>query len=121
VNVTSAPGSATYGEMLDACLVVTGADARLTWVPDDLLTAYGVEPWTELPLWAPETDDFAHVWDVDSTRAREAGLRTRPLDETVADTWTALQDEDLVARRPGMPGHGIDPTKERVVLEAAAG
>jgi len=118
VNVTSPPGSSTYGEMLRTCVDVTGSDARLVWVDDDVLTAHGVEPWTELPLWAPETAEYAGIWAAAAERARAAGLRPRPLAATVADTWAALQSEELPAAPGALPPHGIDPAKERAVLDA---
>lgn len=119
VNVTSEPGSATYGEMLAACVEATGSDARLTWVPDEVLLRQGVQPWSELPIWAPETADWAGVWDASVDRARAAGLRCRPLADTVADTWAVLQRENPVPPRDGLPPHGIDPEKERAILAAA--
>jgi len=33
------------------------SDARLTWIDDADLLAFGIQPWTELPLWIPESDE----------------------------------------------------------------
>ncbi len=41
--------------------------------------------------WAAWT--YAGAWDVDSTGARAAGLVTRPLWETVSDTWDWLNSD----------------------------
>ena len=38
----------------------------------------GVEPWVHLPLWLPQ-EIARTAWDVDTTRARELGLPSRPL------------------------------------------
>ena len=49
------------------------------------------------------------AWDVDTTRARELGLPSRPLRDTVADTWAWQQGAELpdpaAAGRqlPGLP------------------
>jgi hypothetical protein len=31
--------------------------ARLTWIDDAALLAFGIQPWTELPLSIPESDE----------------------------------------------------------------
>ena len=53
--------------------------------------APSVEPWTELPLWLP-ADEFPGTWQVGTARAQAAGLRCRPVAETVADVWAWLRD-----------------------------
>lgn len=54
-------------------------------VSEHFLVEHGVEPWSELPLWIPSTDPaHAGFHRVDATRARAAGLRTRPLADTLA-------------------------------------
>ena len=54
-------------------------------VAQSLLLEHAVQPWAELPLWLPSTDpEYAGFNRADLTRARAAGLTTRPLRETVA-------------------------------------
>ena len=48
-------------------------------------------PWTELPLWLP-ADEFPGTFRIGTARAQEAGLRCRPVAETVADVWAWLRD-----------------------------
>jgi 2'-hydroxyisoflavone reductase len=124
-NATAPPGSSTYGELLRHCVEVTGGDARLTWVADDLLLEHEVEPWTELPLWMPPGQDGDAVWLAATDRTLAAGMRNRPLRETVADTWAWL--EPLLRSGAGAPplpdrdylrAHGIDPAKEARILAA---
>jgi len=88
-NATAPAGRATMGDVLGAAVAATGADAALEWVPDERLQAVGVEPWIELPLWLPHAE-FPGTWAVGTTRAQAAGLRCRPVAETVADVWTWL-------------------------------
>jgi 2'-hydroxyisoflavone reductase len=84
----------TMEAMLDEIRGATASDAAFAWVPEDQLLEAGVEPWEELPLWlAPASDPgFAAFMAVSNARARSAGLRLRPLPETVADTlaWAHL-------------------------------
>ncbi|WP_329565161.1 NAD-dependent epimerase/dehydratase family protein [Kitasatospora sp. NBC_01266] len=118
---TALPGSSSYGEMLAACVAATGSDAELHWVDDDRLRAAGVEEWTELPLWYAEFGEDgrpAGIWQADSRKARAAGLRCRPLSETVRDTWAWIQQRgprEGPYTQGGVP-LGIDPEKERRIL-----
>jgi 2'-hydroxyisoflavone reductase len=74
----------------------------------------------ELPLWMSEAGEYArfHEWDV--TRAVEAGLRFRPVEETVRDalTWASARDGRGAgtAAMGGTAGVGLDPEKERRLL-----
>lgn len=115
---TSAPGSSTFGELLEACVRETGSDATLTWVSDEFLEdGERVQPWAELPLWTP-TAKAPYTWDIDSSAACAAGLVCRPIAETVADTWAWMREvgpDEAVGERPGF---GIDPAKEKEVLAA---
>jgi nucleoside-diphosphate-sugar epimerase len=117
-NVTAPIGSATFADLVDACVEVTGAGSRPVWVDPAWLTRQGVRQWTEVPLW--RTTDG--VWQVSSSRAQEAGLRCRPLPVTVADTWswmtrggTAVREEAGEAARAAE--HGLDPGQEAVLLQ----
>ena len=121
-NVTGPRGNATMGSWLGSCVALTGSDATLTWVRDDVLLAHDVHAWGELPLWHPPDQGGDHVWDASTDRAVLAGLTTRPVHETVADTWAWLRDAGPGALAPppreGMPRNGIDPEKERSILAA---
>jgi 2'-hydroxyisoflavone reductase len=90
-NGTGPAGMTTMGDLLGAAVDATGSGARLRWIPDAALRSAGAEPWTELPLWAPE-DEMAGTWLVGTERARAAGLRCRPATETVADVAAWLRD-----------------------------
>ncbi|MFJ1704585.1 NAD-dependent epimerase/dehydratase family protein [Kitasatospora sp. NPDC088346] len=121
--VTTAPASrTTYGEFLEHCVRATGSDAELVWADDTALLAAGVQPWVELPLWAPDLPDWHGTWRPDASRAAAAGLRNRPLADTVRDTWTWLQERGP-STRPWAQGDlplGIDPEKERRILDRDA-
>jgi 2'-hydroxyisoflavone reductase len=125
-NATGPTGNVTMGSWLGSCAHVTGGAARLVWADDDLLLRHGVEPWTELPLWTPDTAEYAGIWTASTARAEAAGLRCRPVTETVADTWASLRTQPDAANIPprGLPAAGIDPDKERAILrdlDAAVG
>ncbi|MFD6090896.1 NAD-dependent epimerase/dehydratase family protein [Oerskovia sp. NPDC060338] len=117
-NVVSPSGHATMGELLDACVAATGSDAELRWTAPDVIEAAGIAPWTELPVWLPpgELHDTLHRGDV--SRAIAAGLRNRPVEETVADTWAWLQTrpDGGAPQRADRPRVGLDPDKEARAL-----
>ncbi|MFF7176421.1 NAD-dependent epimerase/dehydratase family protein [Streptomyces pseudovenezuelae] len=115
-------GHTTMGELLDACVTVTASTAELCWTdPDAVLTA-GIAPWTGLPVWVPpDTDLHTTLHGADTSRAAAAGLRCRPVTETVADTWQWLLKIGGVApQRPDRPAVGIDPDTEAKALAAGA-
>ncbi|AKN75093.1 reductase [Streptomyces sp. PBH53] len=117
-DLVSPPGHTTMGELLQACLRVTGADAELRWTDPEPILQAGIEPWTQLPVWVPpgsEMYDAVHGADV--SRAVATGLVCRPVDETVADTWRWLTALDGNApQRPDRTAKGLDPEVEAAVL-----
>jgi 2'-hydroxyisoflavone reductase len=122
-NVVSQRGHATMGTLLEACRAVAGtSDAVLTWVAPEAIAAAGIEPWTELPVWLPDDHEYAAMHDADVRRAHAAGLRCRPMQDTVSDTWGWLSALDAPPPlRQGVPAAGLAPDRERAVLRAWAG
>ncbi|MBB1254845.1 NAD-dependent epimerase/dehydratase family protein [Streptomyces alkaliterrae] len=114
-NVVSPSGHTTMGGLLAACREVTGADARLEWLTPEEVGVSGLEPWRELPIYLPpgETHDSLHRADV--SKAVAAGLRCRPVEETVADTWEWLRRErpTTAATRPPV---GMSAEAEQAAL-----
>jgi 2'-hydroxyisoflavone reductase len=94
-NATGPAEALTFAELLDRARAALGSDANLVWIDDQPLLDAGIEPWSELPLWLPGTD-YAGMARADTRRARAAGLRFRPLEETVADTlaWDRTVEGD---------------------------
>ncbi|MCL6287821.1 NAD-dependent epimerase/dehydratase family protein [Streptomyces sp. ID03-2B] len=116
-NTVSRPGHATMGELLTACVRATGSDAELRWTDPEVLLAAGVEPWTDLPVWLPPGELYDTLHRGDHTKAYAAGLRCRPVGETVADTWSWLRTLGGIApRRPDRPAVGLDPHLEAKLL-----
>jgi 2'-hydroxyisoflavone reductase len=111
MNATGEP--MPLGELVAAC---AAPESTVTWVGEDFLLEHGVEPWTELTVWvAPGAEPGLRGFlAVDVTRARAAGLRTRPLAETVRDTLAWASDAaDPGPLRPA-------PERERALLDAWA-
>jgi len=122
-NATAPAGRTTMREVLEAAVAATGSDARLSWVPDEALQAAGVEAWTEVPLWLPEAE-APGTFRIDASRAEAAGLRCRPVAETVADVWAWLRAGGADVEGDGwLSEHaatGLLPERERDVLAGLA-
>jgi 2'-hydroxyisoflavone reductase len=112
-NLVAPVGHATYSQLVDSCLELTGRQAAPVWADPAWLLKHGVGQWTEIPLWrTPEG-----TWKVDGSRAAEAGLVCRPLLASLADFKTAL-DRDGLIDHPRQQEHGMDPEREASLLAA---
>jgi nucleoside-diphosphate-sugar epimerase len=119
-NAIAEPGSATWGELLEAVRDVTGGSAELRWADPAWIEGQVEEPWDELPLWP--IPSLPGLYGMSGARAAAAGLAPRPLGETVADTWAwlaaggTLEDWRAEVRASGLSGES-----ERALLEALRG
>ena len=116
-DLVSPPGHTTMGELLQACTDVTGSSANLVWTAPETILEAGIEPWTDLPAWLPPGEDYDTLHQGNVGKALAAGLRCRPVQETVGDTWAWLQSIGGTApQRPDRPVLGLPPEKEDEVL-----
>ncbi len=106
----------TRAALLAACVAATGAHARFTYVDPEWLVAQGVAAWTEVPLWMPASIGPS-AWAHDNAAAEAAGLRWRPLADTVADTW-AWQRSVPGGWGPTERTPGLAPAREAQLLAA---
>ena len=93
---TVAAEPATFRQLLAGIADVVGG-ARTYALTQQQLDDEGVQPWVDLPLWLPaDTPGRAGFFALDPSRALAAGLRTRPLLDTVRDThaWSAAREGD---------------------------
>ncbi|WP_063737005.1 NAD-dependent epimerase/dehydratase family protein [Streptomyces sp. RTd22] len=118
-NLVSPPGHTTMGELLETCVRVTDSSADLRWTTPDRILAADIAPWTDLPIWLPPGELYDTLHAADVSKAVAAGLRCRPIAETVTDTWAWLRGEGGRApQRPDRPAVGLDPQREAEVLGA---
>ncbi len=116
-NVVSRSGHATMSTLLEACVAATGSGARLRWATPELILEAGIEPWSELPIWIPPGHEYAGMHGANVERAHAAGLRCRPVAETVADTWAWMSTLSGPAPlRPELDPPGLDRERERALL-----
>lgn len=115
-NADARPGTLTMGAVLEASRRAAGVDSTVAWLPLEFLEAQKVAPWADLPCWIPARGEEAGFGRTSVARAERAGLRWRPLDETVSDTLAWWQG--LPAERRAKPRAGITPEREAAVLAA---
>jgi len=104
-NVASAAGAFTIGQLLNACARAAGVSVHFVWRDMASLIALGIAPWSELPLTLPDDDEHRCFMSTDTRRAHAAGLRIRPLEQTVVDTlawWRALSPAQQVFDKAGL-------------------
>lgn len=111
-NVTGKPFNMTMGRMLDEVNTATGAGAVFTWAPEKFLDENGVKPWSEMPLYLPESDEsIGGFLAANIDKALAAGLRFRPFRETAADTLAWRKTLDTPSKA------GISAEREAELLD----
>lgn len=105
-NATGPVPPVTMLDLVEAAASASDTDLNVEVVDDTFLTAQGIE--SELPLWVDDPDWVAWA-RVDVSKAIGAGLRFRPIEDTVAAT---LAHTDVV------PGIGLEPEREAELLAA---
>lgn len=90
-NTTGPAQRLTLEAFLDACKSVTGSKSSLTWTSEEFITNNDVG---HIPMWTPR--DWRGIFEANCTRAINAGLKFKPLKETISDTltWHATRPSD---------------------------
>ena len=116
-NLTGPEGVLTMRDLLGACVAAGDADTESIWVGQSFLRERGLHEagehgWEQLPYWYPETPGFS-AFDV--SKALGAGLRFRPLEETIRDTLAWHRQREW----PAAEGVGLSRERERELLVGA--
>ena len=99
-NVTGPDYELSLGRLLETCKQVSHSDANFVWAPVEFLAENKVEPWSDLPVWIPDTPAEAGFSRVSIARAQAEGLVFRSLEETIRETlaWAQTRPADLTWR-----------------------
>lgn len=110
-HLAAPPPPFSFGDFLDAAVRTVGPPGtRLHWIDAHDLLANALSS-RELPLWeGPE--EHLSLLTLDASRARDAGLRTRPLEETIAAVHAHEQRTPTTPRGPV----GLDESREAQLL-----
>jgi len=80
-NLTSEPF--TMVQLFDVIQSTAASRTIPVWFDEKKFAAAGVAPWTELPLWLPDSEKYRYFFEVSVAKATAAGLQVRPLRETI--------------------------------------
>ena len=116
-NATGPNYDLTIGKLLEVSKQVTGSNADFKWVSVDFLNQHKVESWSDMPTWVPDDEEGIGFSRVNVSKAIDAGLTFRPLEETVRDTlaWAQSRPPDHEWRA------GLTAEREAQVLAALKG
>jgi 2'-hydroxyisoflavone reductase len=101
----------TWGRVIAACQKATPTPGTLTWIPGEFVAAQAD---IGFPIWVPyvgNTKGF-HTWM--NQRAVQAGLRFRPVEQTVADLLAWYQGQ--LKEPQGRTKLAFTPDQERELL-----
>jgi len=112
-NGTGPDYELTLGAMLETCKQVSGSDANFKWAAVEFLDQNKVEAWSDMPVWVPDNEENQGFSRVDVSKAIKAGLKFRPLEETIRDTiaWANTRPADHEWRA------GLKPEREQELLK----
>src|SRR5947208_3816387 len=120
-NAVGPRSTLMMGRLLEDCAAVTESFARFIWIPDEDLLAAEVKPWTELPLWIPESDSrMGGMLLADNRRAVAAGLTFRPLGDTIRVTLDWDRQEGAVRNNLPIRVTPIAPWREAELIAHCA-
>ncbi|MDZ5472751.1 NAD-dependent epimerase/dehydratase family protein [Bacillus sp. 31A1R] len=93
-NSTGPDYTLTMSQLLEHCKAISGSDAEFEWVDESFIRDNNVAPWTELPLWIPETyplsegeEPWRGTFSINVDKAISSGLTFRPIEETLKDVY----------------------------------
>lgn len=115
-NAVAPPGVWTMVELLSTCAEVAGTQPQFRRAEAAAVERLGLRPWVDLPVWLPPQGEYQHFMRTPVDAALAAGLRCRPLAQTVADTlaWhRALPEAERAFTLAG-----LDPAREAAALAA---
>jgi 2'-hydroxyisoflavone reductase len=113
-NVTSPAGIVRESVAAANALANSRIPPQPTWISAKFLVEQGLQPFSDLPGWLPDSGDMGKLHRTRVERALNAGLKISPLQKTVRDTleWHLARPE---AERATLRA-GISPERERELL-----
>ena len=110
-NSTGPLEALSLNTFVNKCKEFSGSEAEFIYMDEKFLLDEGVIPYQDLTLWLPE-DSFG-MNNVDISKAKNAGLKIRPLEKTLKDTveYDLTRGPDFKLRT------GLSDEKEKELLE----
>jgi 2'-hydroxyisoflavone reductase len=113
-NATGPDYELTIGKLLEVSKLVSGSNANFKWASVEFLNQNKVEAWSDMPAWIPDDEEGLGFARINISKALQAGLKFRPLEETVRATleWAQTRPTDHEWRA------GLAAEREAEVLAA---
>jgi len=115
-NVDGKGGATTMGALLDTCKKATKSDATFVWASATFLAQHRISFYRDLPVWIPAGGEYIGAGQLSSAKAQAAGLRYRPLAETVKDTLSWYHSDPAAGKT--LLKAGLTPKREADALKA---
>ena len=116
-NAVSPPGAFTMGDLISLSLRASPeVRTEVTWVSADFLARHFTQDDHTLQPWLPASGSTAGAGLMTARRAAKAGLKSRPLCESVRDTLHWFQSQPL--ERQEQLRSGLDSRREAHLLQA---
>lgn len=106
-----------FKALIDSCRRVTSSDALIKWLSPEWLLSKNVGVFTELPLWIPLAHDpEPGFFQISAEKAFDAGLVTRPVDQTLAAAWLWYQSAFFADTVFPLNGWGMNHERQAELL-----
>ncbi len=112
-NITSQP--IDLENFLTSTINIIGSGAKLKWVDQETIQKADIQYWSELPIIAPTAANFRHFLNINTSKAMKAGLKIRPLEDTIKP----LLEWDRTRRNTPLKC-GLPKEKEQLALKLTA-
>jgi 2'-hydroxyisoflavone reductase len=98
-NVTGQPGKVTFGTLFECSAQIAGTHPEIVWLDHDALARAGLQQ-SDIPLWIDEPAVMRTFHNLSVKRAIAAGLKLRPLEDTVRATlaWAQTRPPDYLMK-----------------------
>jgi len=110
----------TMGELLDASKKVSGSDAEFVYATAEALDANENEVENAFPIWTRPGSAFGGFGSVSYAKAVGAGMKYRPIEDTVKVTlewWNGISDQAKAGMWDPRTGH-LSPEREAMIIAA---
>jgi 2'-hydroxyisoflavone reductase len=108
-NTVTPVGSCTMGSLIEDSRAVSSAALEPVWVDEAFVSKaqeiFPTQNWGLFPIWHAASGEAAGMTKTSGARARAAGLRNRPVRETIRDLlqwWKTLPEERTATMKAGM-------------------
>jgi len=108
----------SWRAFMESAKLHLSSESELIWASRSALQEHQVYPWSDLPLWAPTSDDF--FMEISNTKALSAGFSYAALEKTIDDClgWHKEQGDKNILFGQGDDAVGLERAKELAVITA---